>query len=87
MISSITTTEPEWDEEERAWVLALLDYEADQCRGCGGQLSETTDPDTEGKWKVQLPVRCHKCTALAEHQQAYAETKHNHALLWAAERV
>lgn len=36
-----THVESEWDAEDRAIVLALLDYEADLCGGCGQPLSES----------------------------------------------
>jgi hypothetical protein len=79
--------EPEWDEAERGWMLALAVVEADRCPGCGGALSETTDPDSEGSYRVPEPDRCHRCTAIAQRQDGYREAKHNHALLYHAERT
>ena len=34
--------EPLWLEDDRAWAIALLQVEAETCRGCGHPLSETT---------------------------------------------
>lgn len=83
---AVTRREVEWDDAERGWAVALLEYEADICQGCGGRLSETTDPASEGHWHVPLPTRCHRCTSLAAAQEPYRETKHGGALLWSAER-
>lgn len=51
-------------------MLALAEYEADLCTGCGGHLSETTAPEAEGQYAIEPAVRCHRCTALsiARHQ-------------------
>lgn len=68
-------TEPEWDETNRAWALALAEVEADSCHGCGQPLSQTTDPDAEGAYEVPAPTRCHACTTLHIHQDKYAEAK------------
>lgn len=42
---------------------ALSEYEAELCPGCGGLLSETTDPGNEYAWVVEAK-RCHRCTAI-----------------------
>lgn len=85
LVRSVTTREIEWDDDERAWAIALIEYESDKCPGCGGQLEETTDPKTEGRWKVPYPTRCQRCTALASAQEKYRQTFHPQALLWTAE--
>lgn len=70
-----TVTEPEWDEEQQALVLALLAVEADTCPGCGLPLSETTEDvlDANGEvdpvksaaqYVVKPASRCHACQAL-----------------------
>jgi hypothetical protein len=63
--------EPEWDEHEQAWALALVEDEADTCRGCGQPVSETTHPDAAGGYEVPLPVVCHGCRALHHRQKNY----------------
>jgi hypothetical protein len=55
-----STVEVEWDDEERGWILALGEHDADICNGCGGYLSETTDPNAV--YVIDPPVRCHRCT-------------------------
>ena len=95
----MTEYEPEWDDESRNWALALDDLEADQCPGCGAQLSETVR--TKGKpfpkWDVSTIV-CSKCEATdaIQHKAHAAEEKnrrdneHWHApggRLWVAKRV
>lgn len=82
---SVSTREVEWDDEERARVLALLDYEAQQCSGCGGYLPDTTDPD--GKWVAGLPSRCFRCDAVQRKQQDYRESQNPAALtVWPVHR-
>lgn len=82
---SVTRREVEWDDDERGWALALLEYEADQCPGCGGQMSETTDKTTEGRWRVPPPTRCHRCTAMAVAQDGYRNARQPQALFWTTE--
>lgn len=79
---AVTRTEPEWDSDDRTMALALLDYEADRCPGCGGQMRETTAPDSAGRWDAGLPHRCHACTALSVAQAPYQQVQHAQALLW-----
>lgn len=86
--------EPEWDETQRAWLLALSAYEADTCQGCRGQLSETTGQDDEGRpvrYQVDDPHRCRQCTALAvaqrEAQKAERPDEPASALLYSAHRL
>lgn len=76
---SVTVRESEWDDEERGTVLALLDYEASTCVGCGGYLPETTDEDA--KFDASPPVRCHRCTALQVKQKEYADQRTPGALV------
>lgn len=49
-------------------VLALFDYEAQTCHGCGGFLPETTDESAESAYEADPPWRCHRCTALNKHK-------------------
>ncbi len=76
-----STTEPEWDDEQQGWAQAHALLQADTCSGCGGWLSETTQPDREGQYEVPPPHRCHRCTSLSIKRREYAEkTQHAHAL-------
>ena len=79
IVQYVETSEPEWDEEQQALVLALLEVEADTCSGCGLPLSETTqdvtgpdgkpDPAASMRQYVVKPTsRCYACAALHEMQ-------------------
>jgi hypothetical protein len=84
----------EWDDEERAWMLALASLDAGRCPGgCGGQLHETTDPDVD--WEGVPPTECFKCKAIAAKQAEVLQPdkdtgrpriKYSH-LLWGAKRI
>ncbi|HTI26189.1 MAG TPA: hypothetical protein VL652_34690 [Kutzneria sp.] len=64
--------EIEWDEQERAWMLALALYRERTCDGCGRDLAETTEHDAEA-YRVSPPHRCGACTAIEISQDAYAD--------------
>lgn len=83
--------EPEWSDEDRAYALALTDYDANRCPGCGGQLDETTDPKIADRVHH---TKCHRCVAIAKVRDAYHEEHKDPAgnsdadlLLWHAEPV
>jgi hypothetical protein len=78
-----TTREAEWDDDDRAWVLALLDVESQRCPGCGGHLPDTTRPEHDGAYDAGPPVRCFRCTALHARQEQYRDDPHHAAqVLW-----
>lgn len=79
---TVVRRSPEWDDEARCWALALTAAEADQCPGCQAPMSETTDPAAEGRYRTELPVRCHRCTAVAVGAEPYGESPQPHALLF-----
>lgn len=63
------------------------------CGGCGGDLAETTSPDMDGSpgngaYVPVLPIRCHRCTALAKSEESYRKQKaeHPHALIHQVEK-
>lgn len=67
-------------------MLALGEYRDLTCSGCGGWLPETTSVEAEG-WRVNLPIRCGKCTAISVRQEQHSgDHKHIHATRWSAER-
>lgn len=70
--------------KDRAAALALVDYEAGLCTGCGEPMSECHDPDNKTAYEVLPPVRCYACTALEiTHDGINAEnTKQPGALRW-----
>jgi hypothetical protein len=59
-----STPEAEWTPEQQGWALALAEYEASLCEGCGHDLAETLSTEAED-WKVLPPLRCAACTRLA----------------------
>lgn len=66
----MTETESEWDEEERAWPLALAEIEAGECPGCGHPLEDTLyDPEKPPKqWQASYEA----CSVCAELESAQA---------------
>jgi len=88
MIRSVTTTEPEWDDAERDWMLALAEYEATLCPRCGRPIEVCTNPANEMRFRVPLPTRCHATTAVLQTQEALGKNKYSRhvgALLFHAE--
>lgn len=71
--------EPEWDSDERAWMLGLELREDAECRRCGGVLAETTSPDFV--WKAQLPIVCLKCAALRADEKAHQANHQSGAMI------
>lgn len=96
LAASVTRREPEWDDAQRAWMLALGVYEQSLCRRCGHNLHDTLDPDTSGtmlasrEW-VAEESQCFGCTALAVSEQARSGDDNNkiplQALIYTARMV
>jgi hypothetical protein len=81
-----STPEPEWDDAQQGWMLALAVYEDGLCPLCGRPRRICSDPDGEGKWRALLPIRCHATTALSIAKKPYLEQPQSEALLFVAER-
>jgi hypothetical protein len=86
LVRSVSVTETEWDDEQRAWMLALGLYRAGLCPNCGRAMDECTASESEGKYHVGPPARCHATTALSIAQAAYRDAPQAEALLWRAEK-
>lgn len=73
--------EPLWLAEDRAWALALLQVEAENCPDCGNPWAEATSIDNEFKYKAEL-VRCHACTtgakAVSKYQNSNGDSRGLH---------
>ncbi|MFC6017803.1 hypothetical protein ACFP2T_16500 [Plantactinospora solaniradicis] len=82
----MSTPEPEWSEEDQAWMLALAEYRAGLCPACRRPLRECADPDADGGYTVPSPTRCHATTALLIAQEQYTESPQAGALLFHTER-
>lgn len=52
--------EPLWRQDDTDLAVALLEYEAERCPGCGHSRAESMDPAHEFDWRVE-PARCHAC--------------------------
>jgi len=76
---SVTTTEVEWDVDQRQIAVGLTGVRADTCGGCGQPLSLSMDPasagddESEFMYEAKLPVRCHGCTAKAAAVKAHED--------------
>jgi YD repeat-containing protein len=53
---SVTVREPEWTDDDRAFLLALLEEERETCPICGHPLALCRDPRTERKWTVVTEI-------------------------------
>lgn len=61
-------------------MIALAAWRDLRCSGCGGDLTETTSEENDGTaghgaYIAELPIRCHRCTALAKSEERYREAK------------
>jgi hypothetical protein len=65
--------EPLWTDDDRAWALALLEVEAEVCRGCGQPLAESTDPALEEAWTAEV-IRCHACATGGRKAEAFQKS-------------
>lgn len=61
-----------WDEDDRAWALALHAVEQDTCPDCRQPLSESTAPDAEGLYTAEQVGECAGCQVL-RHKAKDAE--------------
>lgn len=75
LVRSVTSTEPEWDEQERAWALALAAFEDSLCPLCGRPLAICSAPEAEGRVTVPAPTRCHVTTAVELARRPYRDDK------------
>ena len=78
-------------EPGKAWLpsdvmlaLALTEYEAGLCDGCGQPMHQSMDPETEGRWVAPPPARCHACTAIEHRSADYGQNEAPRALRFSA---
>ncbi|GAA2860145.1 hypothetical protein GCM10020220_056620 [Nonomuraea rubra] len=74
LVRAVTTHDPEWTDEDLGYAKAHRRNEFDKCPGCGLPLSETTDPENEGRYEAPPPMRCHACTPLEHRKSEYTES-------------
>jgi hypothetical protein len=82
LVSARVITDPEWTEEDQFLMLALHDYESRLCSGCHQPLDQTTKREHDGAYRAELPIRCHRCTASLQAQEAYQESPNPQALMF-----
>ena len=82
----MASRDPEWAEQQRAWMLALHEYRARLCPVCGRPLSVCANPETESSWVAGPPVRCHASTAGERAREPYqgGKAKYPGALMFSA---
>jgi hypothetical protein len=90
LVRSVTTTETEWDDQQRGWMLPWRSGGTPAAVAAAETSRETTNPDhdgTPGNWGYQplKPIRCHRCTALARSEAKYRDNEHPHALMHVVE--
>jgi hypothetical protein len=87
LIRAVTVREPEWDEHEQGWALALAFYRDSLCPcGCGHPARDTLAPESAGHtWHVPPPVRCMARDALAQAQAQFSNPRPE-AVLWRVEK-
>lgn len=73
--------DPEWLDDDRTALLALMAYEADLCFGCHQPLSETTNPENEDRYRTGRALLCHRCVAIEIAGKQYENHSHPGALL------
>lgn len=79
------TVEPEWDEQERDYMLSLSAYEDTLCPLCGGPVEDCQTPEAEWRFKGTPPTRCHRTDAILRYQDNAGDYARHKALLWRAE--
>jgi hypothetical protein len=72
VVRAVTVREPEWTDQDRGWVLALLAEQADTCGGCGQPVSECFDPKTMREWQA-VERQCQACRVVEAQHEANAE--------------
>jgi len=87
--------ESAWDEEQRGWMIALAEWEADRCPVCGGDPADCQSPDADRNnprstwiYRAGLPVECHRGTArrIAVDRHAKDAPDDRRALLFPVEK-
>lgn len=86
LIRTVTRREPEWDDEQRAWMDAWLLYRSNIHEACGHYLPDSTAPEAEDGYVSEDAIRCHACTARARAFARYSESQQPEALLFPVKR-
>jgi hypothetical protein len=68
--------EPEWDEQEQGWMLALRMYRLSLCPACTGDLNVTTAAENEERFHRLPPLQCFRCLEFARSHDEWSDEKH-----------
>lgn len=87
MLHGIRAPGERWTETDTLLAVALVEYEAGLCSGCGHPLEEST-PERH-RFEAPPPKRCQACTAISRRREQYTgdEVKHQHALHFYSRRM
>ncbi|MET0419313.1 MAG: hypothetical protein ABW022_25145 [Actinoplanes sp.] len=86
VVRSTTDREPEWSEQDRAWMYALRLWRSWQCPIHHGPLSEcTSNYETGTQFKVDK-VRCRAQYQLLVAQEADESKDHPGSVLWSVSK-
>lgn len=87
LVESRAEREPEWDDEQRGWMLALDEFDrVSKCPVCGGLKRDCQSIDADGAFEVPPPTRCHRMTAIELATKPYESAKVPGALTFGAVR-
>lgn len=85
LVESRAEREPEWDDEQRGWMLALDEFDrVSKCPVCGGLKSDCQGVGDAADFEVPAPTRCHRVTAIELASEPYRDSKVPRALMFAA---
>jgi hypothetical protein len=71
----VTVTEPDWSDEDRGLVLALLQEQAETCPSCGHPVSLCRDPSTAGRWTVMEDLCQPSRVAQAKQEEVFEQKR------------
>jgi hypothetical protein len=74
LLSSVTTAESVWTEQDRGLLLALLAERRETCSECGHPTSQCRDPKTAGHWQVVRSI-CEPSRVAQAEASNMAESK------------
>jgi hypothetical protein len=77
--------ESEWNDEQQGWMLALAEYRAMRCAGCGQDVRESMSHERDGIDYQTSKLRCRACDVLAVARDAY-DGKRPEAVHWYVKR-
>ncbi len=80
----VTRREPEWDDQQQGWMLALQHYRNGLCPSCGLPREECMALANDGRFKATA-MRCHATTARIIEAERYKDNPQPDALLYGVE--